>query len=277
MALSFAPYREAIKTPKIPMRKLSRREIAEGLQAVPIETVLLGAGNPAGIRLTAKQKRFAEEIARGETKAGAYRKAYDSNGKPKTASNEGQKLMKSPAISAQVDAMRVALERQKYTTPAALRALVIDKLTEKAIDPEIPPAQQLKALHLLGQVTEISAFGTERRETIKIMASADIRSQLIDFIRKAIKADAIDVDTIKGDDLLAEIAAGRTIDAAADPQPAADLPPADPTPPAPPAQNNADPYAYIHSNPHSESPTQSEAHLPDLNDAENVSNSDTTT
>jgi len=60
------------------MRKLSRREIAEGLQAVPIETVLLGAGNPAGIRLTAKQKRFAEEIARGETKAGAYRKAYDS-------------------------------------------------------------------------------------------------------------------------------------------------------------------------------------------------------
>ena len=258
------------------MRKLSRREIAEGLQAVPIETVLLGAGNPAGIRLTAKQKRFAEEIAKGETKAGAYRKAYASNGKPKTASNEGQKLMKSPAISAQVDAMRVALERQKYTTPAALRALVIDKLTEKAIDPDIPPAQQLKALQLLGSVTEIAAF-TERRETIKVTASADIRSQLIDSIRKAIKADAIDVDTIKGDDLLAEIAAGRTVDAAADPQPDADSPPADTTAPAPPAHDSADSQAVIHTIPHSESPTQSKPHLPNLNDAETVSNSDTTT
>jgi len=259
------------------MRKLSRREIAEGLQAVPIETVLLGAGNPAGIRLTAKQKRFAEEIARGETKAGAYRKAYDSKGSPRTASRRGQELAKKGAVSAQVEAMRVALERQKYTTPAALRALVIDKLTEKAIDPEIPPAQQLKALHLLGQVTEVAAF-TERRETVKVTASIDLREKLVKLIEGAVKkAGAADAKLIEGDDLLAEIAAGRTVDAAADPQPAADSPPADPTPPAPPAQNNADPYAYIHSNPHSESPTQSEAHLPDLNDTETVSNSDTTT
>jgi len=172
--------------------------------------------------------------------------------------------------------MRAALERQKYTTPAALRALVIDKLTEKAIDPDIPPAQQLKALQLLGNVTEIAAF-TERRETIKVTASADIRSQLIDSIRKAIKADAIDVDTIKGDDLLAEIAAGRTIDAAADPQPDADSPPADPTAPAPPAHDSADSQAVLHTNPHSESPTQSKPHLPDLNNTETVSNSDTTT
>lgn len=255
------------------MRKLSRREIAEGLQAVPIETVLLGAGNPAGIRLTAKQKRFAEEIAKGETKAGAYRKAYDSKGSPRTASRRGQELAKKGAVSAQVDAMRAALERQKYTTPAALRALVIDQLTEKVLDPEIPPAQQLKALHLLGQVTEVAAF-TERRETVKVTASIDLREKLVKLIEGAVKkAGAADAKLIEGDDLLAEIAAGRTIDVAAEPRPDADSAPADTTAPAPPAPDSGVSQAVLHTNPHNESLPQSEAHLPDSQDA--TSNSDT--
>lgn len=256
------------------MRKLSRKEISEGLKTIPIETVILGASNPAGLRLTAKQKRFAEEIARGETKAGAYRKAYAHKGKPKTASNEGQKLMKSPAISAQVDAMRLALERQKYTTPAALRALVIDQLTEKVLDPEIPPAQQLKALHLLGQITEVAAF-TERRETVRITASIDIREKLMRLIEGAVKkAGATDAKLIEGDDLLAEIAQGRAA-AAAEPRPDADPAGADPTVPPPPADNSADSQAVIHTNPLFQSPTQSEAHLPDENGTVDVSNRDT--
>jgi phage terminase small subunit len=247
------------------MRKLSRREISEGLKAVPIESVLLGASNPAGLRLTAKQRKFAEEIARGETKAGAYRKAYAHKGKPKTASNEGQKLMKSPAISAQVDAMRLALERQKYTTPAALRALVIDKLTEKAIDPDIPPAQQLKALQLLGTVTEVAAF-TQRSETVRVTDSAEIREKLLASIRQAIRVDAIDVETLQSDDLLAEIAQGR---AAATAEPPADADPAgaDPTPAPPPADDLADSQAVIHTIPLSQSSL--ETHLPDLNGESN--------
>lgn len=256
------------------MKKLSRREITEGLKAVPIETVILGASNPAGLRLTAKQKRFAEEIARGETKAGAYRKAYDSKGSPRTASRRGQELAKKGAVSAQVDAMRVALERQKYTTPAALRALVIDQLTEKVLDPEIPPAQQLKALHLLGQVTEVAAF-TERRETVRITASVDIKEKLVKLIENAVKkAGATDAKLIEGDDLLAEIAQGRAA-ASAEPPADADSPPLDPTPVAPPAHDSADSQAVIHTNPLFQSSPQSEAHLPDENSTVIVSNSDT--
>lgn len=261
------------------MRKLSRKEIAEGLKSVPIETVILGATNPAGLRLTAKQKRFAEEIARGETKAGAYRKAYKSTGKPQTASIEGQRLMKSPAIALQVDAMRLALERQKYTTPAALRALVIDKLTEKAIDPDIPPAQQLKALHLLGQVTEIAAF-TTRSETVHITDSAEIREKLLASIRQAIKVDAIDVETVQADDLLAEIAQGREA-AGADPDPAETGPGVDDSHTADPHAGGAPPadsgvsQALIHSIPHTQSSLESEPHLPVAQDAEMESNSDT--
>lgn len=249
------------------MTKLSRKQIAEGLEAVPIEAVLLGATNPKGIKLTSKQKRFAEEIARGETKAGAYRKAYNSKGSPRTASRRGQELAKKGAVSAQVDAIRLALERQKYTTPAALRALVIDRLTEKAIDPELPPAQQLRALQLLGTVTEVAAF-TARSETRTITDSADIRTKLIESIRTAIKADAIDVETIQSDDLLAEIAKSRK------PPADADSTPADPTAPGPPAHDSADSQAVIHTIPLIQSSPQ-EAHLPNLQGVEIESNSDT--
>lgn len=256
------------------MRKLSRKEIAEGLQTVPIETVLLGASNPKGIKLTAKQKRFAEEIAKGETKAGAYRKAYDSKGSPRTASRRGQELAKKGAVSAQVDAMRLALERQKYTTPAALRALVIDKLTEKAIDESIPPAQQLKALQLLGTVTEIAAF-TARSETVRVTDSAEIRSKLVKLIEGAVKkVSATDAKLIEGDDLLAEIAQGRAA-ASAEPPADADLPPADPTAPAPPAHDSADSQSVIHTIPLTQSSPQSKPHLPDSNGVEMESNNDT--
>ena len=239
------------------MRKLSRREISEGLESVPIEAVILGVNNPAGVRLTAKQKRFAEEIAKGETKAEAYRRAYDSKGKPKTASNEGQKLMRSPAITAHVEAFKLALERQKYTTPAALRALVIDKLTEKALDPDIPPAQQLKALQLLGTVTEVAAF-TERRESVRVTDSADVRAKLLDSIRRAIKADAIDVETVQADDLLAELTATPELE----PPGALETVPADAHPDATPRAHVGVPPAVLHTIPHIQTSLKAEPHLP---------------
>jgi hypothetical protein len=60
------------------MKKLSRKEIREGLDAVPIESVILGATSKGEKRLTAKQREFARQIALGETKAGAYRKSSES-------------------------------------------------------------------------------------------------------------------------------------------------------------------------------------------------------
>jgi phage terminase small subunit len=239
-------------------KRLTRREISEGLKTVPIESLLIGVNNPAGIKLTAKQKRFAEEIVKGNTKAGAYRAAYpDSKAKPAVQSVEGHRLMANPKVSLQIDAMRLALERQKYTTPAALRALVIDQLVEKVLDPEVKPAQQLKALHLLGTVTEVAAF-TERK-TIEHTGtdSESIRGRLLETIRAALKVDAIDVETIEGDDLLAEIKSAR-----AEPPADADSTPADPTRTPPPADDSTDPQSTMHTIPHSQSPLESKPHLP---------------
>lgn len=173
------------RTEFVPMKKLSRREISEAMQSVPLDTVLLGVTSKGEKTLTTKQRAFVEAVAMGDTKAGAYRKAYKSTGKPKTQSNEGQKLAKSPAISAQIDALRLAAEARKYATPAALRSLVIERLTAHAIDEDVKPAQRLRALELLGKVTEIAAF-TERREIVKTTNVTDAKAQLLTLLRRAI-------------------------------------------------------------------------------------------
>jgi hypothetical protein len=125
--------------------KLTRAKVKEALETVPIETVLLGSSSAHGVKLTSKQREFARQIALGETKASAYRKSRTSKAKPETASKRGQELAKHGAIAAQIDAFKVAFEAQKYTSPAHLRALAIQQLTEHSLNPEFPAAQRVNA------------------------------------------------------------------------------------------------------------------------------------
>ena len=168
---------------------------------MPMESILLGASNSKDRRLTGKQIKFAEQIALGNTKAGAYRSAYNSHGKPVTQSRRGQEVAANGAVQAQVEAFKVALEAQRYATPAALRALVIERLTQAAIDADMPPAQRLRALELLGKVTEVAAF-TERRELIKTDSAVNAKERLINSLRTAITTSSGD----GGRSLLAELA-----------------------------------------------------------------------
>ena len=183
---------ETQKIPKrVPKPKLTREQIREGLKSQPMEALLLGAGNAKKTTLTAKQQRFAQALALGETKAGAYRSAYDTHSKPIIQSHEGQRLAKHPAIALQVEALKLAAEARAYATPPALRALVLERLTAHAIDPDVKPAQRLRALELLGKVTEVAAF-TERRELIKVTDSGQARTKLIQTLRDAMRAGAVD-------------------------------------------------------------------------------------
>jgi len=191
-------------TRKIPTRRLSRAQVGEALKSVPMQSILMGAQGGKERTLTTKQLRFAEALAMGDTKAGAYRKAYNTKGKPVTQSHTASRLSMSPHIAAQVEAFKLALEAQRYATPAALRALVIERLTAAAINPEHKPAQQLRALELLGKVTEVSAF-TERREIIKSDSPTDAREKLLVSLRAAIsKGDG-------GASLLAELSRRNSV------------------------------------------------------------------
>jgi len=178
---------------------------------MPIETILLGANNAKEKRLTASQIKFAEEIAKGKTKAEAYRQSRPngrkSKAKPKTASQRGQELSKDGAIQAQIEAFKLALEAQKYQTPLHLRALTIHKLTEKVLDPACPPAQQIKAMELLGKITEVALF-TERREVIQHNTSDQMKEKLLSSLRLAISSQGVtDVTETDPESLLAELTA----------------------------------------------------------------------
>jgi len=189
---------------------LNRKQIKEALEQTPIDQLLLG-GNAKDISLTPKQKAFAEEIAKGSTKAKAYRTAYDSKAKPHTQSQEGQRLMKNPSITHHVEAIKLAIEAQKYLYPTHLRALVIQQLTEKALDPDVNHAQQIKALELIGKFSDVNLF-QERKEVKTDTNTLDARARLLETLTNAISTSKnIDNDKRqRASDLLQEIANSMT-------------------------------------------------------------------
>ena len=192
--------------------KLSRKDIKQALDSVPLDVVLLGAAGATGeIKLSAKDREFARAIAMGESKAGAYRKSRpNSKAKPETQSRRGQALMKRDAVQAQAEAFKAAMEAQKYQTPQHLRALVIHQLTQAALNEDFPPATRVQALKALGTVTEVAAF-TERREVVKVTNAEDAKEKLLATLRLAMQSNAIDV---QADDLMAELDGGGMRNAA---------------------------------------------------------------
>jgi len=229
--------------------KLSRRAARDALSAMPMETVL---SMPSGERLTGRQREFAKQVAMGKTKAAAYRAAYDCTGKKITAANHGSRLSRDARIVAEIEAYRLAVEAEKHRTPAQLRALVVQQLVQHSLDENLQPNQRLRALELLGKVTEVAAF-TERRETVT-HHTGDLRARLMRTLQ------TIDVTPRElgddGADLLAEIAGGE-LETHPPPDPEGGLAPA---------------HARMHTIPHTQSShfeiphTQPSENLNEIND-----------
>lgn len=178
----------------------------EALEQTPIEQVLLGSVGARETKLTPKQREFARQLAMGESKAGAYRKSRESKAKPSTASRKGVALASQDHIRAQVEAFRAAFEAQKYQTPAHLRALAIHELTKHALNEDCPPAQRIKALELIGKMTEVALF-TERREIVQVTDAAQAKERLLDALRTiTTQAEVVDVVDTAAESLLAELA-----------------------------------------------------------------------
>ena len=183
------------------MHKLSRKAINEGLDQVPMSEIL---GVSVSKGLTHKQKTFAKELARGTTKAEAYRRTYSSTAKPKTAGDAGYRLSTDPRISQEVDAYKLALEAAKHRTPEALRQLVIKTLVDVAISPDTKDSVKVQAVKVLGTVVEVGAF-LERREVINTSSSTQAKAQLLEQLRAMMKGSAVDAIEVDADSLLAEL------------------------------------------------------------------------
>ena len=162
------------------MARLTRKQIREGLDQTPMGA-LIGI-NPQETKLTHKQKEFARMVALGESKAGAYRKAYNSKGTPKTVATKGWALTQREDIQRTVAQFAEAKQFADSHTAEQLRAFVIQQLTKHASDPEIPPAQRIKALELIGKHHGVDSFIT-RSEVIHTKSSGDIRARIIDKLK----------------------------------------------------------------------------------------------
>ena len=222
------------------MAKITKREIREGLEQIPIEQLLLGSANTR--ELTHKQKTFAKQVALGKPKTEAYRIAYDTKAKPPSVASDACKLSKNPDISLMIEAYKRAFEAREYQKPERLRELVIHQLTEMALNPEVKDAQRIRSLELLGKVSEVGAF-MDRKETKVIHESSKIKERLLDQLKTIINVDASEID--EGDSLLRELSGSNPTETKPQDQ--------DPTTTRPPKNDHAEHGTYIHSNPNTQS------------------------
>jgi hypothetical protein len=136
-------------------------------------------------------------------------------------------------IQREIAAYKLAIEAEKHRTPAQLKALLVQQLVEHSLNDDFPPAQRMKALQLIGQLFEVGAF-LERKESVIIHKSSDIRARLLDRLQQRAPSAGPATDALE---LLQEIRGAGTSEAAS----------ADPTAPgAPPAGPRA-PGALSHT------------------------------
>ena len=217
------------KQARIP--KLTREQIREGLDQVPIDHILGITGKENA--LTHKQREFAKAVAVGKTKAQAYRESYKADPAPSTIVTAPYTLAADPRIKREIECYKLAIEAEKHRTPAQLRAHLIHQLVSHSIDPETPPAQQIKALELIGKLYEVGAF-MERKETTVIHQSSNLKAKLLERLKAV-----IDVDVKPSDDgleLLEELKEGKA-------------PANDPTAPPPPPERAPPPADGTHTIP----------------------------
>jgi hypothetical protein len=174
--------------------KLSRKALETAAKETPIEHIL---GRQVSGALTPKQRKFAHEVAKGSTKADAYRAAYNVKS-AKTMEAEPYRLAADPRVSREIEAYTLALETAKLRSPAALRELVIQSLVRVIVDPDSKPGQITAAAKVLGTVTEVAAF-TERKEVRTISSSEDARARVMAELRGLISAGATDATIIEAD------------------------------------------------------------------------------
>jgi hypothetical protein len=182
--------------------RLTRKQIEEGLNQVPISHIL---GADVSRQLTAKQRKFAHEVAKGSTKADAYRAAYNVTSESSTR-NDPYRIAADPRVAREIEAYTLALETAKLRSPAALRELVIQSLVRVIVDPDSKPGQITAAAKVLGTVTEVAAF-TEQKVVRTISSSEDARAKVMSELRGILTAQATDATVIEADadSLLAEL------------------------------------------------------------------------
>ena len=180
--------------------KATREALKDKISSEGIHSVLrIGKSE-----LTAKQRKFAEGIALGETGASAYRAAYNTKAKPKSVGTDASKLRANPRIIQEIEAYALANEAAKYRSSESLRNLVIQSLVQVVLSPTAKESTKVGAAKVLGTVVGVDAF-VERKQITHVQDSKAIRDKILGELKTITLGldDALDVDATA---LLAELA-----------------------------------------------------------------------
>ena len=219
--------------------RLSKKKIEETLESSAMYEVL----NIGKTALTTKQLKYCEHLARGETKAGAYRKAYNSKASSKIVANKGYEMAKRDDIQVITNAIKQAIEFERSYSAGQIRALVAHRLTVEAIAEESNPSVRVNALKALGTIAGVDSF-IHRSETKVIKDSDKAKDELLEMLKSALSDNSRTIDAEDADilALMNEIEHGASL-----------IDPASISDPLPPLMAEGTPSSTLHTIPDTQS------------------------
>jgi hypothetical protein len=221
------------------LTKLTKAQINEAIDSRPIHELL----NVDKRALTTKQLKYCENLARGDTKAGAYRKAYNSKGNSRTVAKRGHEMSKRGDIQGITEAIKLAIEFERSYSAGQVRALVAHRLTVEAIAEDSNPSVRVNALKALGTIAGVDSF-IHRSETKVIKDSDKAKDDLLAMLKTALADNAKTINEEDADilALMNEIEHGASL-----------IDPATISDPLPPLMAEGTPTDHLHTIPHTES------------------------
>jgi|TARA_R100000426_G_scaffold85294_1_gene65115 phage terminase small subunit len=135
--------------------------------------------------LTSKQEKFAQGVISGKNASESYRDAYNTKGmKDSSVWTESSKLMSNPKVAQRIQQGIKRKNEYAVTSAISIRQMIIDRLQKEALDMKNNESARIRALEMLGKVSEIALF-TERVETVnQNKTSEEIRAELEDKIQQ---------------------------------------------------------------------------------------------
>ena len=186
--------------------RMSKSEIRESLDQIPIESLL---NKELAKELTPKQKKFAREVGKGESKSQAYKKAYKTSMNNKAVSVDAFKLSKKPNVALEIERVKMAIEAMEYRSPSHLKALVVDSLTKVLLDEDAKHSDKINASKVIGTISGVDMF-KDIKEVNHVINSKLAKDNVLNEIKRLIKGSDSNIVDVEARSLLDELSGSAT-------------------------------------------------------------------
>jgi hypothetical protein len=164
--------------PKLPS------SVRKQLEGEPLE-------EPEG--LTDAQEKFATLVAMGSTLIEAFKKSYSWEGyQNKNLYNKAYSTVKTPKIAARIDQILRERERVNVHESARLRAFVVERLQQEAMNTKNNGSSRVRALELIGRMDQVGLFAPLPEDKVKASNPGDLLKDIEGRLTKILANKRID-------------------------------------------------------------------------------------